>query len=109
VLWLVLQAGSWLAVFVVASSARSPFGRRRGELLTDETLIDLDELPPPTSSSRIAGEVLGAGIAWAPDVEPEVEPERSGADAVSAGGTEPTETVDDAELGRTLDELAGPA
>jgi hypothetical protein len=108
-LWLVLQAGSWLAVFVVASSARSPFGRRRGELLTDETLIDLDELPPPTSSSRIAGEVLGAGIAWAPDVEPEVEPERSGADAVSAGGTEPTETVDDAELGRTLDELAGPA
>jgi hypothetical protein len=113
VLWLVLQAGSWLAVFAVASRARSPFGRRRGELLTDETLIDLDELPPPTSSSRIAGEVLGAGIAWAPDVtpeaEPEVGPEHSGADAVSAGATEPTETVDDAELGRTLDELAGPA
>ena len=64
-----LQAALWLAVFAVASRARSPFGRRRGELLTDETLIDLNELPPPMASSRIAGEVLGGGIAWQPDLD----------------------------------------
>ena len=70
-LWLLLQAALWLAVFAIASRARSPFGRRRGELLTDETLIDLDELPPPAVSSRIAGEVLGGGLAWAPDLDPD--------------------------------------
>ena len=75
-LWLALQAALWLAVFIVASRARSPFGRRRGELLSDETLIDLDELPPPAVSSRIAGEVLGSGMAWRPDEEPEsVDPD----------------------------------
>ena len=113
VLWLALQAALWLAVFAVASRARSPFGRRRGELLTDETLIDLDELPPPSASSRIAGEVLGAGIAWATStsdrraVEPDVV---SGSDAVDTGPTVPsTRAADDAELGRSLDELTGPA
>jgi len=104
-LWLGLQAALWLAVFAAASRARSPFGRRRGELLTDETLIDLNEMPPPMESSRIAGEVLGAGVAWQPDLEPPL-----GAD-VEIGGrpTAPIDTAaDDAELGRSLDELAGP-
>ena len=76
-LWLALQAALWLAVFVVASRARSPFGRRRGELLSDETLIDLDELPPPSVSARIAGEVLGSGMAWRPDEESEAVEARS--------------------------------
>jgi hypothetical protein len=116
VLWLVLQAASWLAVVAVASRARSPFGRRRGELLTDETLIDLDELPPPAASSLIAGEVLGAGIAWRPDIgaldEPNTRP--AGAPAPEpvtepTARTAPTDApTDDAELGRSLDELAEP-
>jgi hypothetical protein len=103
-LWLALQAALWLAVFGAASRARSPFGRRRGELLTDETLIDLDEMPPPAASSRIAGEVLGGGIAW----EPTIEPERGDDDEIDTGPTVPIDTADDAELGRSLDELTGP-
>ena len=116
VLWLVLQAALWLAVFGVASRARSPFGRRRGELLSDETLIDLDELPPPTVSARIAGEVLGSGIAWRPDPEPESdepgsdEPGSVTLDVFATGPPLPIDTADDdAELGRSLDELAGPS
>jgi hypothetical protein len=93
----------WLAVFAVASRARSPFGRRRGELLTDETLIDLDELPPPAASSLIAGEVLGAGIAWRPDIGASHEP-----DTRPAGAPALEHATDDAELGRSLDELAEP-
>jgi GT2 family glycosyltransferase len=103
VFWLVLQAAVWLAVFAVASRARSPFGRRRGELLTDETLIDLDELPPPAASSLIAGEVLGAGIAWRPDIGASHEP-----DTRPTGAPALEHIADDAELGRSLDELAEP-
>jgi hypothetical protein len=105
VLWLALQAVFWLAVLAAASRARSPFGRRRGELLTDETLIDLNEMPPPMASSRIAGEVLGAGVAWQPDLRPEVGDD----DESRARSTAPIDmAADDAELGRSLDELAGP-
>ena len=110
-LWLALQAALWLAVFVVASRARSPFGRRRGELLSDETLIDLNELPPPASSSRIVGEVLGSGMAWRPDDESEsTEPGSFGFDELDAGPPVAIDTAaEDAELGRSLDELAGPS
>ena len=121
-LWLGLQALLWLAVFAAASRARSPFGRRRGELLTDETLIDLNEMPPPMASSRIAGEVLGGGVAWQPDLVPELG---GGDDETGARPAAPIDTApaapidtapaapidsaaDDAELGRSLDELAGP-
>ena len=116
VLWLTVQAALWLAVFVVASRARSPFGRRRGELLSDETLIDLDELPPPAVSARIAGEVLGSGIAWRPDPEPASdepgsdEPGSVELDVFATGPPLPIDAADDdAELGRSLDELAGPS
>jgi hypothetical protein len=56
-------------------------------------------------SSRIAGEVLGAGVAWQPDLEPPL-----GADVeIGARPPAPIDTAaDDAELGRSLDELAGP-
>jgi hypothetical protein len=78
----------WLAVIVVASRARSPFGRRRAEVLTDETLIDLDELPPPAVQPGIAGEVL-AGLSWTSH-----QPEPDGRF--------------DIEDEQALDELAGP-
>ena len=59
--WLAAQTVLWLAVLVVAAGARSPFGRRRGPSVQDETLIDLTD--EPTLSPGVAGEVLGTP-AW---------------------------------------------
>ena len=102
---------------MAGASSSSPAGpdRRSGvdaaNCCRDETLIDLDELPPPAASSRIAGEVLGAGMAWRPDEQPEsVDPASVGLDEFDTGPPVAIDTAaDDAELGRSLDELTGPS
>jgi GT2 family glycosyltransferase len=54
--WLASQMILWVAVLVAAAGARSPFGRRRGTVVYDETLIDLDA--DGLAAGVIAGEAL---------------------------------------------------
>lgn len=90
--WLAAQTVLWVAVLAVAAGARSPFGRRRGPAVHDETLIDLSD--EPSLAPGIAGEVLGTpawGYGFGPfDVdEPEDDPDDvpgEGADAADGGG-----------------------
>ena len=62
--WRAVQLLLWLVVLTVAAGARSPFGRRRGAGLHDETLIDLSDAP--TVTGAIVGEALGLP-AWSDD------------------------------------------
>ncbi len=111
-LWLALQAALWLAVFVVASRARSPFGRRRGELLSDETLIDLDELPPPSAfvPHRGRGARCRHGLATRRGTRVRRSCVGRARRVRHRAIAVPIDTAaDDAELGRSLDELTGPS
>ena len=62
--WLASQLTLWFVVLVTAAGAKSPFMRRRGGVIDDETLIDLDldwHPAEPTGgdvTGRIAGEAL---------------------------------------------------
>lgn len=60
--WVASQMILWVVVLIVAAGARSPFGRRRGPTVHDETLIDLGAEPPV----GVAGEAL---VAWSDDAE----------------------------------------
>jgi hypothetical protein len=57
----------WVVVLVAAAGARSPFGRRRGPTVHDETLIDFGTEPPV----GVAGEAL---VAWSDDADVAGEP-----------------------------------
>ncbi len=63
--WLFAQVVAWLFVAVAATSARTPFGRRRTGDVLDETLIDFGDEPDVDAtavvgSASVIGEVLGS-------------------------------------------------
>lgn len=65
--WVASLMVLWLVLLVVAAGARSPFGRRRGPAVHDETLIDFGTEPPV----GVAGEAL---VAWSDDGDVDDEP-----------------------------------
>jgi GT2 family glycosyltransferase len=79
-LWLAVQFVLWLAVLVVAAGARATFGRRRGLVVHDETIIELDDGDltsmglGPALGGGVAGEVLGRPTWAGEDAWPEDEP-----------------------------------
>jgi hypothetical protein len=87
-LWRVAQTILWLAMLVVAAGAHSPFGRRRGLELHDETLIDLSE--GPSLGGVVIGEALGLPMwddAGEDDLAPFADPEPADPDDAPARPT----------------------
>lgn len=65
--WLASQLTLWFVVLIAAAGAKAPFVRRRGGVIDDETLIDLDATWDPDEAvdgdhtGGIAGEALVGG------------------------------------------------
>lgn len=66
--WVATQLTLWFVVLVAAAGAKAPFVRRRGGVIDDETLIDLDAAWDPNDDAvhgdhtgGIAGEALVGG------------------------------------------------
>ncbi|MEM1333835.1 MAG: hypothetical protein AAGG08_10285, partial [Actinomycetota bacterium] len=77
--WLVaLQCASWLVVLFAAIRVNVSVGRRRQQLLADETLLSLDApLPPPSIDPGLSGtQELDAALA-----EFDIDPSEPGPDA----------------------------